>query len=525
MISGVAGQVCTPKTYGDSKYVIFNLAATWFGCRLPGIVEEEIGRLPADIRLWIQHYGLSPIEALFSPNKDELWLNICLLKSARDKRRIFFRRLLPLPAGELNRKSELRPRFLFGRVLHHARAFVPSCVGALKWWWVRQQLSREFLQFLFASVLFDVGEFIFFLLYNLYLLDRGYDERILGRVASALTAGTFVGVIPAAAISRRFGLRGAVITAIIGTTAATALRALVLQQPALLGSAFLNGLFMSLWAVSLPPAVAGFTTERNRPLAFSLITSMGIGTGVLAGYVGGHLPVWLIHLHLSMSEIAAKRAALLIGSAIAALAMLPASTLRFRSLEKVSTQKRIYPRGKFISGFLAVFFIWSLGTGGFNPFFNAYFAQHLHFSVERIGGVFSYAQLTQVFVILLAPAVLRKMGELRSIAAMQIATAAMLALIAIVPNPVAATFVYIAYMSFQSMSEPCLLNMLMNHVSPSEQSGASALNFLIASLAGIFAATTAGVAITNFGYPVTLAVCAIVTCAAGLLFSTLVRDG
>ncbi len=160
------------------EVVIFNLAATWFGCRLPGFIEEEIERLPADIRLWIQHYGLSPIEALFSANKDELWLNICLLKSARDKRRIFFRRLLPLPAGQLNTKSEVRPRFLFGRVLHHARAFVPSCVGALKWWWVRQQLSREFLQFLFASVLFDVGEFIFFLLYNLYLLDRGYDERI-----------------------------------------------------------------------------------------------------------------------------------------------------------------------------------------------------------------------------------------------------------------------------------------------------------------------------------------------------------
>lgn len=503
---------------------IFCLVEEWFGCRLPAIVEEEKRQFPADLQLWLRHYSLSPVEALFVPNKHELWLNMCLVNSFRDRRRIFVRRLLPAPNRASNENRKHHRKFLYKRAIHHARTLLPTCLGALKWWWRRQQLDRNFLRYLVASTFFNFGEFVFFLLYNLFLLDQGYREDFLGRVAGAVTAGTFAGVIPAAALSRRFGLRGSIGLAIVGTTSATAFRAVARGEPALLISAFLNGLFMSLWAVSLPPAIAGFTSERNRPLAFSVITSSAIGIGVLAGFVGGHLPAWLIQLHLSLSQVASKRLALLLGSAIAALAIFPAATLRFRRVEEETAAKQIYPRNKFILAFLSALFIWNIGTAGFNPFFNAYFARHLHFSIESIGSVFSYGQLTQVFVILLAPALFRKIGETRSVAGMQIATAAMLGLIAITTNPVAATFVYIAYMSFQYMSSPCLFSMLMNHVPTPQRSGASALNFLITSLAGIFAALAAGAMITKLGYPTLIALCAITTCAAGLLFWSLVSQ-
>jgi MFS family permease len=512
----------------------FLLSERWFGCALPDLIIEEAKRISPDVTLWVSKYGLSPIEALFVPNKNELWLNLCFLKSFRDKARVVSRRLLPLSAAQQNAGSEskhgarddkhefLRTRFLLKRAALHAFTLPSTCIQGLKWWWLRQRLGRDFMVFLLASVLFDFGEFIFFLLYNLYLIDRGYTEKFLGQVAAAVTAGTFVAVLPAAAIARRIGLRNTVMIAILGTATATTLRAVVHWEPGLLGSAFLNGLFMSFWAVSLPPAVAGLTSDRNRTLGFSLITSIGIGIGALAGFIGGRLPASLVHFSPSLTSAGSKQIALLAGSGLAALAIFPAILLRFPAIEQTE-KKKIYPRNRFIYVFLLALFVWSIGTGGFNPFFNVYFSRHLHVSVERIGFIFSSGQIAQVAVILFAPAVMSKLGGLKSIVAMQLATAAMLGLLAVVSNPVLAAVAYIAYMCFQYMSEPCLLSMLMSRVAPAQQSGASALNFLVISLAGIFAALTAGALFPRAGYRFTLILCATVTIAAAGLFYRLVR--
>ena len=82
--------------------------------------------------------------------------------------------------------------------------------------------------------------------------------------------------------------------------------------------------------------------------------------------------------------------------------------------------------------------------------------------------VFSAGQLFQIAAILLAPVVIRKFGEAGGIAAMQVATALMLALLALGPIQIASV-AYIGYVSFQYMSEPGLFSLLMNRVSPGEQ--------------------------------------------------------
>ncbi|MGH9581350.1 MAG: MFS transporter, partial [Bryobacteraceae bacterium] len=304
---------------------------------------------------------------------------------------------------------------------------------------------------------------------------------------------------------------------------ATTLRAIVSSPPALLGSAFLNGLFMSFWAVSLPPAVAGLTNQRNRALGFSLITSFGIGIGAVAALLGGYLPALLMHVGPSLGALGSKRMALLAGSALAALAAIPATRLAFPAMKQPDAGRKIYPSSRFVYAFLAATFVWSIGAGGFNPFFNVYFSRHLHLPVERIGYIVSYAQSAQVFVILLAPLVVRRIGEVRSVVSMQLATAAMLALLGLVSSPAFATAAYIAYMCFQYMSEPCLFSMLMTRVAPSEQTGASALNFLITSLAGIFAAIAAGRLFTSAGYGPALAASGAAMVMSAGLFYALVR--
>jgi MFS family permease len=522
-----------PPALRQLEVIIIALTAEWFGCNYAALLDEERENLPHDVKLWMNHYALSPVEALFTPNKHELWLNLALLNARRDKIDVFVRRVFPvrLPGKHgSNSTNDKRRRltrrlqltFFASRFFHHARTLIPTLVGAIKWWWIRQGLGRDFLVLQFSSALFDFGESIFFLLFNLYLLERGFNERFLGQVAAAMTAGTLVGAFPAVAITRRAGLRVALLVALLGGPATGILRTVAVHESTLLISAFLNGLCMSLWAISFAPAISALTNERNRPLAFSLAGSLGIGFGALAGLLGGPLPGVLVRINPSFTSLDGKRAALLVGSGIAALGTIPALRLKFQASPKA--EKRIYPRSTFIVCFLTALFVWSIATGAFNRFFNAYFSQYIHMSVERIGLVYSCSQLTQVVAMLLAPAVIRKVGVVKGVACMQVATAAMLGLLAIGFTGPTAVLLYSAYMAFQYMSQPGLFSMLMNRVKPSERSGASALNFLVISGAGSLSALLSGAAITDFGYSALLASAAALATVAAALFWMFIRE-
>jgi hypothetical protein len=96
---------------------------------------------------------------------------------------------------------------LGGRMLHHARAIPGTVAHGIAWKWPAARLGGAFWRFALAAVCYIAGQFLFYLLYNLYLLDRGYRENILGLVAGAFTAGNLAGVLPAAGLAHRWGLK------------------------------------------------------------------------------------------------------------------------------------------------------------------------------------------------------------------------------------------------------------------------------------------------------------------------------
>lgn len=145
-------------------------------------------------------------------------------------------------------------------------------------------------------------------------------------------------------------------------------------------------------------------------------------------------------------------------------------------------------------------------------------------SVEHIGMVFSGAQLASVVLVLAAPTVLRRLGLVKGIASMQLATGLSLAFLALAHTAATATFGYATYMSLQVMSEPGILSMLMNRVSPSERSGASAMWFFIYSAGGGLSALLAGAAIPRFGYSATLVTAALMALLSALLFKLFVHE-
>jgi len=515
--------------------IAFRMAGAWFGCHFPSVVAEEIDQLDDGISLWFERYAAAPLEAQFHPNKHEMWLQFELLGSRRERARVFIRRMLPasLPAAPQNTRLpedqvtwQLRLQravqyagHIADRSLHHLRAAPPVVLHGVVWQSRTWRLPGPFWRYLLSSLLYYLGLYQFAVLYNLYLLDLGYREDVLGLIAGAFTAGNLAGVLPAAAVMNRFGLKRSLLAGVTAAAAAFALRAAVMGEPALVATAFAAGALNSIWTVAISPATAAVTPENSRPTAFSLLFGSGITLGIGAGFLAGSLARWVAHSGLAASPAQSKQLVLLAGSACVALALWPLLGLRIQSPPPSET--RNYPRGPFIRSFLVAMAVWSFATGLFNPLFNAYFARRFSMPVDRIGMVFSFAQIAQAAAMFAAPLVLRRFGLARGVASMQLATALALALLAPAHVAFFASAFYAAYLSFQYMSEPGIYASLMNRVSPGERSGASALNFLVFFSGQAIAASVAGAVVTRYGYPPMLAGAAALATVAAWLFSRL----
>jgi MFS family permease len=351
--------------------------------------------------------------------------------------------------------------------------------------------------------------FIFTLLYNLLLLDRGLGEGPVGLIAGTATAGSVAGALPAALAARRFGLRATLMGCFCLVSALCALRAMVAGEATLVALAFVSGMALAAWAVALAPAIAQLTSEEQRPWGFSVFYSISVLTGVLGGVLAGAMPDWL----------GGKRAAILAGCGLTALALWPVSGLPLKRIS--SRPKNLWPRSRFLVRYLCAMAVWNLATGSFNPFFNTYFVRRFQMPAQTVGMLFSAAQLCQAGAMLLAPLLLRRLGLLAGIAALEAATALFLGGLAAGSSALAAGIAYACYTAFQFMSEPGLSTLLMGSVTPEERSGAAALGFLVAFGAQAVAAVGAGAGFKRFGYPPVLAVAAGLAALAALLFLTL----
>ena len=397
-----------------------------------------------------------------------------------------------------------------------------NMVSWLKSWIVDKELSREFWIFFVAALCYDFGFAMFLFLYNLFLLDHGFNERQLGLIAGAMTLGSVVATIPVGIIAQRVGLKRVLLTAFTLLPPISIVRLFILGERAQVGLAFLTGLSICGWAVSFCPIAAKITIAKNRTFAFSLLMSVGIAAGGLGGLVGGFLPGWLQLFSPSLHAAEAKRVVLLLCCVIVAVGIWPLTRLSLRNEHEQQTSPWSFD--PYLIRYLPAIALWSLASGAFIPFATAYLSRFVHVPLPHIGLIVSASQLAQVVAILFAPAVFRRCGLVVGITYTQLATAIALAALARTHNISLIVALFLGFTGFHWMGGPGIYSLLMERVAEGRRSTASAANNLVTSLCQAIAAPIAGAAYVDFGYPTVLSTIAAVAVAAAILFWLLLRD-
>lgn len=536
-----------PESLRSLQAIAFCVAREWFACRLSDRAQEEVHRLPSHVHRFVAHFSEASRSPRYGALKDGLWLHLDLLPSHKDKLVVFLERTVPIRARTIRQVlgDDPPPRklvvqkdathvsrhskstwgnaavFFVSRSAHHLRVFPLTLARGLRYLFLRRNLSPQFWTFFAASFCFDFGMTMYFFLYNVYLLDRGFKEDFLGWMLSAMNIGSIACTIPAGILVQRVGLRKSLLFCISTLSVVLAARALFAPQSAILGLALLGGFLTTIWAVAISPAIAQFTEEESRPFGFSVVFSSGIGLGILANIAASRLPALLTRVDRTLPEMRSKQIVLLASAAIVAFALVPLS--RLRTTTSPPSQKKIYPWNPFLLRFLPALALWSVVTGSLSPLANVYFLQYLHAPLSQVGTIFSFSSLLQVLGILIAPLIFRKLGIVNGIASTQLVAAMLLGFLAVTTSGLPAAFLYVGFTGFLWMCEPGLFSLLMSSVPQEQRAGASALEFFVISLvqAGTVAAT--GSSIAHFGYPKVLGATAIIAAIAAMAFRVLLE--
>lgn len=407
---------------------------------------------------------------------------------------------------------------------------VPEPVPAVwkkPWVWVRQQpLSRGYWTFFAAAFFFDAGFAVYFFLFNLYLLDLHFNERSMGWIGGALTAGLLVGTLPAGELARRIGLRPLLIFLFLAAPVLNSFRAIWMWEPAQIGLAFLAGTAMSCWGVCYLSAVARLTTEAGRTAGFSLLFSASVGASMVGGIVCGYLGPWLALAGVILPAAEIKRLILLGSCGLVLAGIIPVLQLHIpvpeTGLSSAPGQRRRWRQAwrlsPFLRRFLPLMAFWSAVLAAFTPFANVYLSRILHISMTQIGLTFSAVQAAQFCLGLVAPVVFRRLGLIKGITVTEVAAAGLLFSLASTRNEGLAIPIYLAFSAAQWMSSPGLYNLLMDRTPDADRSAAAAMTLFCNSLISSVATAGAGILLTRFGYRPVLAGLALAGLVAALLF-------
>ncbi len=416
----------------------------------------------------------------------------------------------------------------------------PGAGNSVSFWrnpfaWLREKnMGAGFWMFFAAAFFFDAGFAVYVFLFNLYLVDFGFNERSIGLIGGAVTLGSLIGTLPAGVLAGKFGVRPLLVFCFVAAPVVGVLRVLWMWEPAQIGMAFLGGLSMCGWGVCFLPAVARLTTEGNRTSGFSLIFSASIATSTLGGIVCGYLPQWLKMTGIAMQALEVKRLILVVSCGIAAAGLIPALRLKLppqnieeRPAEFLPARKSwlwAWKRHPFLLRFLPLMALWSAVLAAFTPFANVYLSRNLHIPMTRIGLIFSTAQIVQFCMGLVAPLIFRALGLRNGIVAMQIFTAIALGSLAGTQSGNLAIVLYLTFSAAQWASAPGLYNLLMNETPDKERSTGAAMTLFCNALAGSAATAGAGILFGRFGYPPVLLGIAMLALAVALMFRLLMTS-
>ncbi|MDF1836526.1 MAG: MFS transporter [Planctomycetota bacterium] len=371
--------------------------------------------------------------------------------------------------------------------------------------------SKPARRYLFGAVLMGFAQAVTWSLLARYLDARGFTKGEVGSILASDALGKTLIALPAALwLARRSVRRTFMVAACLG---GGAYFAMPFVEP-LWGLRALNmfaGMCLAVHYVVIAPFLFRHTGPRERASIFGLAEAIRTTASVVGALLAGLLVSYLMGMWLepdATAELLAKAEADATGYAIMAAGL--TSILAALVYRTISDQREELPepqpfwsiaaqhRGVIARFALPQLFI-AAGSGFCIPFLPLYFKDRFGFAPDAWGQMFAGGQVLMTFGLLASPWILSKLGYVRSIVFIELASLPFFLMLALTMNmPLAAT-AFLLRGALMNSTHPIHKNLMMNATPPQVREVQTGINATLWGLGWVIGPQVGGYVLEGSG--------------------------
>ncbi len=258
---------------------------------------------------------------------------------------------------------------------------------------------------------------LWMVLFNLYLLEQGYDIAFIGTLLAINAVAHAVAIFPLGLFCDVVGRRRAFL---VGGLLDLFMRLAMVSTesvPLLFAASAGAGVTLALVHVAWEPFMAESSTWQDRTHLFSINRSLGLISILGGSLLAGGLPLALAgSFDLGSSMVRPFRLTLFLAIALNLVSLLPIYFTREtrRPISASISLSKIQSRAT-IGKFMIVSGLTGLAFGFIQPFFNLFFSGKLGASADQIGVILALGSLAGAVASLAAPVLTERWGRVATL--------------------------------------------------------------------------------------------------------------
>lgn len=341
-----------------------------------------------------------------------------------------------------------------------------------------------------ANIITQIGLGIFMVIYNFYIRKLGYAESVNGQVIAMTSLATAIILVPAGLISDRYGRKKVFFYGILLSGVILLFRSIFADQGLLITLAFISGLTMAFLQVSGIPWLAENSIAEQRVNLFSLHFALMTAANVVGTLLGGGLTDLF---SMFVSDLDSIRFTLIIGAVIYLIGIIP--TTKFTEISKPKSQPTVKKTPtlawkndgmKLIVLFAVAQLLIGFGAGLVIPYLNLYFADRFSATTTSIGLIISMGQAATALAMFIGPQVVKKVGDVRAVVYLQLASLPFLLLTAYTEHLWLAALGFLFRQALMNAGNPIQMSLMMSKVNDSMKGLANSVNQMVFNLGWAF---------------------------------------
>ncbi|WP_438347745.1 MFS transporter [Paenibacillus sp. FA6] len=372
-------------------------------------------------------------------------------------------------------------------------------------------LSLNIKLFFLANILFQIGNGMFSVLYNLFIQDLGYGDVMNGKVISIQSLATALMFIPVGLLGDRTSRKRLLIIGAMFSGLAFIGRSFFESELSLLSFAVVSGLFASIFQVLAIPFLAESIPIQQRLRIFSYYSALVLASQVLGSMGGGMMADFL--QVFGISRITSLQVVLTTGGIATFAAFIPLLFIVESSkADQVTKGSESVPTVhksptpplnkdfKLIGQFALVQLIIGIGSGLVIPYLNLYFTNRFSVSLSAVGVLISLGQIMTIISMLIGPTLAAKIGSVKAIVCFQLLSLPFLLLTGFTNILTIAAISFLFRQALMNAANPIQSTVLIDRVSESNRGIANSMTQTAFMLGWALMGPVQSFLITTYGH-------------------------